>query len=134
MMASGSEVHLCVEAAERLSAGGHQVRVVSVPSLTRFAQASTRYQETILPPECVLRLSVECGRTGGWEPWVGPFGSSIGVDSFGESAPAAVLAEHFGITTEHVYARATQLLAEGSEQIDAAMAKLERAKARLVRS
>jgi len=102
LIGTGSELHLCVRAAALLAAQGIRARVVSMPSIERFMAQPAEYRDAVLPPELLLRVSVEAGRTLGWEPVVGPLGVSIGIDHFGESAPAEVLAEHFGFTTEHV--------------------------------
>ena len=102
LMGTGSELHLCTEAAAELTGQGVNVRVVSMPSMERFAAQPEVYRQAVLPDRCPLRLSVEAGRTAGWERWVGPFGASIGIDRFGESAPAGDLAEFFGITTANV--------------------------------
>ena len=111
LLATGSEVHLCTAAAETLAADGVAVRVVSLPCFERFAEQPVEYRDAVLPPNCLARLSVEAGRTFGWQGLVGPLGESVGVDRFGESAPAEVLAELFGLTTAQVADRARALLA-----------------------
>ncbi|PKN55848.1 MAG: transketolase [Deltaproteobacteria bacterium HGW-Deltaproteobacteria-14] len=111
LLATGSEVHLCTGAAEVLAAEGVAVRVVSLPCLERFAAQPAEYRDAVLPPTCLARLSVEAGRTFGWEGFVGPLGESVGIDRFGESAPAEELAELFGLTTSQVADRARALLA-----------------------
>ena len=115
-IATGSELHLCTQAASTLEGEGLVTRVVSMASMARFDAQPQAYRDAILPPECPLRLSVEAGRTGGWEPYVGTFGQSIGVDRFGESAPASELATFFGITLENVLNTARSLISgfEGS--------------------
>lgn len=111
LLATGSEVHLCTAAAETLAADGVAVRVVSLPCFERFAEQPVEYRDAVLPPNCLARLSVEAGRTFGWQGLVGPLGESVGVDRFGESAPAEVLAEIFGLTAVQVADRARALLA-----------------------
>ncbi|MBL8788358.1 MAG: transketolase [Deltaproteobacteria bacterium] len=102
LIGTGSELHLCTGAAALLAAQGVTARVVSMPSIERFFAEPAEYRDTVLPPKLLLRISVEAGRTLGWERVVGPLGVSVGLDRFGESAPAEVLAEHFGFTAEHV--------------------------------
>ncbi len=102
LIGTGSELHLCVAAAAGLASQGVEVRVVSMPSMERFAAQPEVYRQEVLPDRCPLRLSVEAGRTLGWQRFVGPFGTSIGIDRFGESAPAGDLAEFFGLTVANV--------------------------------
>ena len=102
LIGTGSELHLCTGAAEILTAEGLRVKVVSMPSIERFFAEPESYRDEVLPPSVLVRVSVEAGRTLGWERVVGPFGASVGIDRFGESAPAEVLAEHFGFTAKHV--------------------------------
>ena len=102
LMATGSEVQLVVEAAETLRSQGRQVRVVSVPSMDRFLAQDASYRDQVVPPSVRPRVAVEAGRTMGWQALVGDAGAIVGIDRFGESAPASVLAEHFGFTAESV--------------------------------
>lgn len=111
LIGTGSELHLCTEAAEVLASEGRRVRVVSMPCAERFLRQDPSWRDAVLPPSCEARLSVEAGRTFGWERFVGDGGASVGIDTFGESAPAEDLAEHFGITTANVLAKARVLLA-----------------------
>jgi len=110
LLGSGSELHLCVEAAEQLASDGAKVRVVSVPSLELFLAQPKEVRDAVIPPGCTRRVSVEAGVTLGWQTVLGPFGVAIGIDRFGESAPAEVLAEHFGFTTDNVVKQARALL------------------------
>jgi transketolase len=87
------------------------VRVVSMPSTTRFAKQDQSYRDEVLPPAVGARLSVEAGSTMGWYRWVGDRGASIGLDHFGTSAPGPEIAERFGFTAANVTARARELLA-----------------------
>ncbi len=73
-----------------------------MPSIERFFAEPESYRDEVLPPSVLVRVSVEAGRTLGWERIVGPFGAMVGIDRFGESAPSEVLAEHFGFTAKHV--------------------------------
>ena len=110
LMATGSEVQLIVGAAKQLREDGRRVRVVSVPSMDRFLASDGAEQAAVLPPDVTRRLAVEAGRTMGWQSLVGSTGSVVGIDRFGESAPADVLAEHFGFTVDNVLRAAKALL------------------------
>ena len=112
ILATGSEVHLAVAAAQQLAAEGVGVRVVSLPSFELFDAQPGAYRRSVLP-DGVPRLSVEAGTTRGWERLVGAEGRSIGIDTFGASAPDKVLAEHFGFTVANVIATARELLENG---------------------
>jgi transketolase len=111
LIGTGSEVALCNEAAATLSGEGVGVRVVSMPSTTRFAKQAQEYRDEVLPPAVGARLSVEAGSTMGWYRWVGDRGASIGIDHFGTSAPGPEIAQRFGFTAENVAVRARELLA-----------------------
>jgi len=108
LLASGSEVYLCVAAREQLAKEGIQARVVSVPSWELFEQQSPAYRDSVLPAAVTARVSVEMAATFGWERYVGPKGASIGMHSFGASAPIKKLQERFGFTVEHVVEAAKQ--------------------------
>jgi transketolase len=110
LVGTGSEVPICVAAADLLDAEGVSARVVSMPCVERFLAQPEDYRDEILPPEIGARLSVEAGSTLGWNRVVGNAGASIGIDHFGASAPASVLAEKFGFTPEAVAARAKEML------------------------
>jgi transketolase len=101
ILATGSEVGVAVEAAQALGKDGRRVRVVSMPCLEVFARQDEAYRKSVLP-DGARRVSVEAGRTNGWWRWVGEHGLPIGVDRFGASAPAAVLAEKYGLTGPQV--------------------------------
>jgi transketolase len=110
LLASGSEVSLCVKASEQLRAEGIQARVVSIPSWELFEHQSQAYRESVIPPEITARISVEQAATFGWERYVGPHGQSIGMQTFGASAPLQELQKKFGFTVEHIMAVAKTLL------------------------
>jgi transketolase len=110
LIASGSELHLAVEARRVLEAEGVPTRVVSMPSWGLFAAQDREYHMAVLPPEVPLRVSVEAGSSVGWERWVGPDGGAIGIDQFGHSAPAPLLFEKFGFTAKGVVERAKRVL------------------------
>lgn len=101
LIATGSEVALAVQAHAILAAEGVHVRVVSMPSTFAFDHQDAAYKETVLP-RGVPRLAVEAGVTDYWRKYVGLEGAVVGIDTFGESAAAEVLFEHFNITTEAV--------------------------------
>ena len=111
LLATGSEVHLAVEARTRLEAEGIPTRVVSMPSWELFKKQPASYHEQVLPAKVKARVSIEAGVTFGWERWVGDGGASIGLDHFGASAPAEILFEQFGLTVENVVKTAKSLLA-----------------------
>jgi transketolase len=110
LMATGSEVALCVEAAEKLAAEGVRVRVVSMPSWELFAAQDKAYRDSVLPPSVGARVSVEAGITMGWERWIGSAGHAIGLDRFGASAPAEELFDRFGFNVDNVAAHVRRLV------------------------
>lgn len=102
LIATGSEVALAVEAAERLQADGRGVRVVSMPCAELFDSQEAGYKETVLPSHVLARVAVEAGHTDFWYKYVGLDGRIVGMSTFGESAPAAALFQHFGLTADSV--------------------------------
>jgi len=106
VMATGSEVHLAMEAAE---ASSKKVRVVSMPSVEVFEAQDAAYKESVLPAAVTARVAVEAAIMDGWWKYVGMNGKVIGMTTFGESAPAPELFKHFGITTEAVTAVINEL-------------------------
>jgi transketolase len=110
IIATGSEVELAVGAYQRLTAEGRRVRVVSMPSTDVFDAQDAAYRESVLPAVCTARVAVEAGVTDGWRKYVGLNGKVIGVDTFGESAPAPAVYQHFGVTTDAVAAAVASLL------------------------
>jgi len=110
IVASGSEVWISIDAGKKLVDEGKKVRVVSMPSWELFEGQSDEYKASVFPAECIKRLAVEAGCPTGWEKYVGLEGKIIGIDHFGASGPAGVLAEKFGFTTENVYAVAKKML------------------------
>ena len=111
LMASGSEVYLCMDAYQRLKAEGIQARVVSMPSWELFEKQSQEYRDSVLPPSVGARVSVEQGSTMGWSRYVGLTGRTIGMETFGASAPLKELQKKFGFTPENVVAAAKEQLA-----------------------
>lgn len=111
IIATGSEVELAMQAAKTLQAEGKAVRVVSMPSTDVFEQQDASYREAVLPASVSKRIAVEAGIMDTWYKYVGLNGAVIGMQTFGESAPAEQLFEHFGITAANVLATARTLLA-----------------------
>jgi transketolase len=110
LMASGSEVHLCMEAFEKLKAEGVKARVVSMPSWELFEQQDAAYKESVFPASVTARVSVEMASVFGWERYVGTKGKIIGMRTFGASAPIKALVKKFGFETENVVAAAKEVL------------------------
>jgi transketolase len=108
LIGTGSEVSLCLEAADALD--GTRVRVVSMPCMDTFARADQAYQERVLPSACRARIAVEAASPFGWDRWIGPDGAFVGMRTFGESGPAVQVYEHFGITAERVASLSRELL------------------------
>jgi transketolase len=119
LLSTGSEVPLCVEAFERLTAEGFRVRVVSMPSWELFEQQNQSYRDVVLPPEVTARVSVEQASTFGWQRYVGPTGRMVGMKTFGASAPLKELQKKFGFTVEHVVEAARDLVAGRAEAVSA---------------
>lgn len=111
LIATGSEVALCVEAYERLKADGIQARVVSMPSWEIFeyyCRKHSDYRETVFPSRVTARVAVEQASTLGWERYVGSTGRIIGMETFGASAPLKELTRKFGFTVEHIVEAANE--------------------------
>ena len=111
LMATGSEVSLCVTAYEQLKSEGIKARVVSMPSWGIFEAQSDEYKRQVLPPAVKARVSVEAAATFGWSQYVGPTGKMIGMHSFGASAPIKDVLKKFGFTTEKVVEAAREAIA-----------------------
>lgn len=110
LIATGSEVGITVEAADKLSAEGHKVRVVSMPSTDAFDKQDAAYRESVLPSSVTARVAVEAGIADYWYKYVGLNGAIVGMHTFGESAPAELLFKEFGFTVDNVVAKAKALL------------------------
>jgi transketolase len=121
LVATGSEVALALGAAERLAAEGIAARVVSAPCLEAFDRQDDHWRDSVLPRR-LPRLAIEAGSTGLWWKYVGENGDVVGLDRFGESAPAAQLFRHFGFSVEAVVARARRLVAAAAEREGQALA------------
>lgn len=110
LLATGSEVHLAMGAANKLQKSGIAARVVSMPSWELFEAQPIEYRNAVLPPHITARVAVEAGITLGWRHYAGERGRIIGIDRFGASAPAGALFKEFGFTVENIVANAMQTL------------------------
>jgi len=116
LIATGSEVHLIVEAQKKLSEQNIAVRLVSMPSWELFEAQSQVYRDTVLPPAVSSRIAVEAGVTQGWDKYVGDKGEVIGIDTFGASAPGEVMMREYGFTVENICERAIALLKKNKHE------------------
>lgn len=112
IIATGSEVEMAFNTATQLNSEGKKIRVVSMPSTDVFDQQDDTYKETVLPKACRKRIAVEAGVTDYWRKYIGLDGTALGVDTFGESAPAKAVFEHFGLTETNLKQMVNDLLAE----------------------
>ena len=110
IIASGSEVNLALEAAEKLNNDGIKTRVVSFPSWEIFEMQSEEYKESVLPKEVRARIAIEAGVSLGWHKYVGLDGEIIAVDKYGSSAPQKIVFEKYGFTVANVLKKAKQIL------------------------
>ena len=112
LMATGSEVALCIDAYEKLKAEGIKARVVSMPSWDIFEHQDQDYREEVLPPEVKARIAVEQASTFGWSQYVGEKGRVLGMRTFGASAPLKELQKKFGFTPDNIVSTARDLVAQ----------------------
>ncbi|HAO71331.1 MAG TPA: hypothetical protein DCR06_01880 [Planctomycetaceae bacterium] len=110
LIGTGSEIPLCLDAADILDSDGIRTRVVSLPCWELFAEQDDEYREHVLPSNIPSRVACEAASGFGWERWLGQKGTFIGMNGFGASGPAKKLFEHFGITAEAVVAAARTLV------------------------
>ena len=110
LLGTGSELSLCVAAQEKLAAENVRARVVSFPCFALFEEQDAAYKESVLPAAVTARVSVEMASTFGWDRYVGPNGATVGMHTFGASAPLKDLLKKFGFTVENVVAAAKQTL------------------------
>jgi len=110
IIATGSEVALAMDAAAQLGGQGKKIRVVSMPCTNVFDTQDDAYRESVLPKAVTSRVAVEAGVTDGWYKYVGSNGKVVGIDRFGESAPADQLFKYFGFTVENVVKAVTEVL------------------------
>jgi transketolase len=111
LVATGSEVHVAVEARERLEADGVPTRVVSMPCVEWFEQQEQGYRDSVLPPSVKARVAVEAGVGLTWHKYVGDAGRIVSLEHFGASADGKVLFQEYGFTAENVAAKARESLA-----------------------
>ncbi|MGH3516520.1 MAG: transketolase-like TK C-terminal-containing protein, partial [Haloechinothrix sp.] len=111
LIATGSEVHLAVEAHEKLTSDGIRVRVVSLPCWELFDQQPDDYRDQVLPPAVTARVAIEKGSTLGWDRYVGTRGAIVGMHTFGASAPLKALQTKFGFTPEAIVGVAKERIA-----------------------
>jgi transketolase len=121
LLATGSEVSFCVDAYEKLKAEGIQARVVSMPSWELFDEQDQAYRDSVLPPDVTARVSFELAGTFGWHRFVGADGATIGMKTFGASAPLKELTKKFGFNADAVVAAARDQVAK--HKANAAMAE-----------
>lgn len=110
LMGSGSEVHLLLGAQQVLAEEGVRARVVSMPSWDLFGAQTEDYRQQVLPSGVRARLAVEAARPLGWCTYVGDLGYTIGVDTFGSSAPGEIVLNNYGFNVDHVVTRAREVL------------------------
>lgn len=110
LIATGSEVHITLEAGKILEGKNISVRIVSMPSWELFEKQSQSYQNRILPPAVTARIAIEAGHTMGWERYTGDRGTVIGINRFGASAPGNTNMEKFGFTAENIVQKALEIL------------------------
>ena len=115
LIATGSEVHLALEAQEKLEEKNIHTRVVSIPCWELFRAQSTEYKNEVLPPEVKSRIAIEAAASFGWCEWVGDNGEVIGIDRFGASAPYKDNFEHFGFTVSNIIRTAEKMLKHKSD-------------------
>jgi transketolase len=113
LMATGSELSICVDAYERLTSEGVAARVVSMPSWGLFEKQDQAYRDEVLPPDVVGRVAIEQGASLGWDRYVGLGGAILAMHTFGASAPIADLKTKFGFTADHLYEAAKAQAARG---------------------
>jgi len=110
IIATGSEIGLAVKAAQKAAETKHAVRVVSMPCVERFMRQDAKYREQVLPAKLTRRLAIEAGISWFWRPLVGPQGDVLGIDRYGESAPAPAVFKYLGFTLENVLEKLAALL------------------------
>ncbi len=110
IIATGSEIEMAVNTAKKLNSDGKKIRVVSMPSTDSYDQQDDAYKESVLPDACRKRIAVEAGVTEYWRKYIGLDGTALGIDTFGESAPAKEVYKHFGLTEENLIKTVSDLI------------------------
>jgi transketolase len=118
LLATGSEVALCLDAYEKLTADGVKTRVASMPSWELFDEQPPEYRDSVIPAAVRARVSVEQAATFGWSKYVGDTGHCIGMRSFGASAPLKQLVKKFGFTVEAVVEAARDQIRQAQRRVD----------------
>jgi transketolase len=118
LISTGSEVHLTLEAQEKLKEKNIDARVVSMPSWELFKEQSEEYKEEVLPSQLKARLAVEAASPFGWSEWVGDSGDVIGIDKFGASAPYKEIYKHYGFTVENIVNKSEKLLSKDNGKVE----------------
>jgi len=118
LMASGSEVGITLEAAEKLEDSDTRVRVVSFPSWELFEEQNADYREKVFPSSVKARVSIEAGVKQGWEKYVGKYGDSISIEKFGASAPYQIIFENYGFTVENIITTAEDVLKKVKQTVE----------------
>jgi transketolase len=118
LMASGSEIGITLEAAEKLEDSDIRARVVSFPSWELFEKQGTDYKEKVFPSSVKARVSVEAGVKQGWEKYVGEQGDSISIEKFGASAPYQTIFDNYGFTVDNIVATAEDVLKRVKQTIE----------------
>jgi len=116
-IATGSEVHLAVAAAQSLAEDGFAVRVVSMPCCEVFRRQTARYQDKVLPPEIKARIAIEAGIPDGWYQFVGGLGQVLGIKCYGKSAPAEQVFVDLGVTTKKAKELMLKLLRQQRQRL-----------------
>src|SRR5581483_3127117 len=116
LMSTGSEVSLCIEAYEKLKSEGIKARVVSMPSWEIFEKQDESYRHQVFPPQIKARVSVEQAATFGWQQYVGSTGKTIGMHTFGSSAPLKDLLKKYGFSPDKIVEAAKESIAESKSQ------------------
>ena len=118
LMASGSEVGITLEAAEKLEDSDTRVRVVSFPSWELFEEQNADYREKVFPSSVKARVSIEAGVKQGWEKYVGKYGDSISIEKFGASAPYQIIFENYGFTVENIITTSEDVLKKVKQTVE----------------
>ncbi len=117
LIAGGSEVHVALEAAEKLREKGTAARVVNMASWELFDVQPEEYRNKVLPPKITARIAIEAGVPQGWHRYTGDMGEVVAMNQFGASAPYKTLFEKFGFTADHVVKKARELMGKAKSKL-----------------
>ena len=118
IIATGSELALAMRCAEQLNAAGRNIRVVSMPSTDVFDRQDEDYRASVLPDACRRRVAIEAGVSDYWRKYIGLDGLALGVDDFGQSAPAEAVFDYFGMSGDHLLRRLDEFLGESDQNLE----------------